>query len=267
MDLDTIYTRWGIPMSDDKRWSFLKNRLGIIIDNDRLYLSERIVKVIAFKLGQKVDDIADYREQTPYGAYNEWGYYILPVRLIDRAHEQFELARLLEVLMNEISSFTSINAAIAELVNEANCGFRLATTQQGWLTFKAGDAQMDETVIRTLSFLAVSALIEYKAALDHYADGKWNEAADKTRRTLEEYLRNKLETKSGLSAAIKLLGSKLKDLEAPQHIRDHIVNRFLSLDALYNDLTKHKSNAGEAEAELTIYEVATLLNYVEKILQ
>jgi len=257
--VDGIYKRWGIPQSDAKKWASLKERLKLICGDD-LEISEGTLKGIAFDLGVSVDLIGFWSDYT-----HEW--YLSAHRMIDRAATPFELAQVIEALVKNVDSYAAIMKLIVKLLDDSDSGIRLSNTRAGWRTYPAGEKLLDRELVEApLSFLTGKSLEEYTKSLEHYSNHKWEEAAEKTRRALEEYLRAKLKTTKGLESSIKDLGGRLKKTTVPTHLRNTVTNVLHSLDTNYNESSKHNSKTyGEVETEFLVYQVGLLMRILDRI--
>ena len=123
----------------------------------------------------------------------------------------------------------------------------------------------EELVVKPLSYLEGQSNTLLIDGLKFYQQKKYIEACEKFRRSLEEFLRYKLENDKGLERNIKEIGSLLKAQEAPNEIRNTIQKDFDYLDKFFNEHTKHGSaDLGDEEVEWVLYQMGTLTRYIER---
>lgn len=257
--MDEFNKRWNIDVSPEEGQRQLTNRLKIIFPNIRVYRDED--ETIAFILGRPVGRVASTNQY-------DGSTYVRCADLIDSASSAADLARVIEVLLAVIPDFSNRGEAAAELINDSEQGIAMKLVKKQWLTFPAGEKMLDEEAVnRPLSFLEGDPLDEYTKALMHYSKGKWEESAEKTRRALEEFLRQKTGTRKGLDQLITLVATRLKASgEIPEHLRNTINNILRALDKNYNESSKHHSKTyGETEVEFLIYQTGLLMRLLSKI--
>lgn len=254
--------RWGIETDTETEFRKLKARITVVVGDDRLTVSKDEARMLAFSLGVSVNSIASS------GSFGSTEWYVSNAQLLESSVTIKDFAKNLECLMNNISAFNEAGIIIARLVNESNCGLRLLKKSDSWMTYPEGEKLIDQEVVeRSLTFLSGNSADEYKKAINHYASQNWEEAAEKTRRTLEEYLKQKTGSKQGLSASIKTLGGSLKrDSQVPDHLKATLQKILLNLDLHYNESSKHNSATyGEIEVEYLIYQVGVIMILIEKL--
>ena len=158
--------------------------------------------------------------------------------------------------------------SICRLVNNESIGIRISKDKKGnYITYPQGEPMLDEKVVeRTLSSIDGKSASEYTEALKAYNSGRWNDSSNKTRRALEEYLRQYLNNKAGFKANINTMGDVLKKADIADHFRNSIINQLRTLDSHYNSGSKHSSKTqGAAEAEYLIYSVGVIVNTLEQL--
>jgi hypothetical protein len=258
--VDDIYNRWGTQRDVSKKWATLKSRLKLLIPNNGDVALE-IAKGVAFDLGVDLSRVAwqsrNYRGEWHLGSHD----------LIDRTTDAFELAHTLEALIGNHYISESTSSIVAALVNEAGVGIQMTKAKRGWLSYPEGEKMLDEkVVVATLSFLRGKPQDEYEKALKHYTEKNWSESAERTRRTLEEFLRELLKNSRGLEQNIKPVGNWLKEkTDTPDHLRATVLNMLLTLDKNYNESSKHHSKTDSVESEYLIYQSAIILRLLSEI--
>ena len=239
----------------------LKNRLKVALGDDFPDSTKDEARLIAFTLGKDLSAVSGND-----GFEDNW--HIRLSYLIDSATTPFELAQILEAVFQHLSFVHGDEKLLAEIVNDADCGIKMNKTRDGWISYPAGEKLLDnELVEKSLSFLTGNALKEFTRAIEHYSAQKWEECSEKTRRTLEEYLRYKLNTNKGLDAAIVDLGRKIdKVKDFPVHLKNSIIGLLKVLDKNYNEASKHHSKTyNEQECEFLIYETGILLRLLNGV--
>lgn len=256
-----IYSRWGQKVGSTEKWLMLKNRLKVVLGDDFPDCTKDEARLIAFTLGKDLDAVSGND-----GLDDNW--YIRQNYLLDSATTPFELAQVLEAMFQHLSFIQGDEKLLADVVNSADCGIKINKTKDGWISYPAGEKLLDDELVeKSLSFLSGGALREFTRAIEHYSAHKWEECSEKTRRTLEEYLRFKLNTNKGLDAAIVDLSRKVDEIkDFPVHLKNSIIGLLKILDKNYNEASKHHSKTySEQECEFLIYETGILLRLLNGI--
>ena len=229
--------------------------------DDRPIVTRNEARLLAFKLGKTTKDVASL-----VGYPSD--YYLYFSHSVRSATSPFELAEYLEAAISIVASVVNRADIIIEIVNSSECGIKLKRIKEEVVSFPAGEKLLDKELVESpLSFLEAKPLDEFKKALKNFSDSKWEECSEKVRRTLEEYLRFKIETKKGLQAAIPELGKKLKELQDfPTHLKNTQIAILNTLDSNFNEASKHQSNTfGETECEFLIYQAGLIMRFLDKI--
>lgn len=134
------------------------------------------------------------------------------------------------------------------------------------ILYPKGEEKLDEELVnKTLSFLNDKSNEHFEEALKFYQSKKPVKSAESLRRSLEEFLRYKLENKTGLSENIKNLQRNLKENNSPSETRNVIFTFFNHLDKHFNEHSKHGDNVNEPENEFLIYQTGLLMRYINKV--
>ncbi len=130
----------------------------------------------------------------------------------------------------------------------------------------SGEKKLDEELVNpVLSFLQSGSNKHFISALQFYEQKKWVNCAESLRRSLEEYLREKLENNIGLQANISEISKKLKNQKSPAQTRNIVATNFGHLNQFFNENSKHgDGDLEESDAEFLIYQIALLMKYIEK---
>jgi hypothetical protein len=135
------------------------------------------------------------------------------------------------------------------------------------ILYPKGEELLDEELVDLpLSFLNAESAIHFVDALKFYESNSSIKSAESLRRTIEEFLKNKLENTKGLKENIVELLQKLKSDNRDPIIRNIIHKIFDYLDIYFNENSKHHDgDINEAENEFLIYQVGLLLRYINKV--
>lgn len=254
---DDFRQRWGLPEeASEKRFQKAIYRILVFTGNRiKVYSSE--LKEIAFIVGVPVSVYGGAYGET----FNAEKYFL-------EAKQPRELAEKIEDLLKSRILTDLQKERICRIVNNESIGIRISKDKKGnYITYPQGEPMLDEKVVdRALLSLDGESAKEYKKALKAYASKRWNDSSENTRRTLEEYLRQYLNTKKGLKANIETIGGFLKESGVAEHFRISIVNQIKTLENQYNSGSKHNSKTqGAAEAEYLIYSVGVVVNTLEQL--
>lgn len=259
--LTNFYSRWGISRPDNEMWQeFINRLLNIIVGNSsKLEVPPHVVISIAFSLGRRPADISTKSRRLSGETY------LMIEDLIGAYMSPYQVAKSLEAILPHLEpKTTQLIVTLCELSNAS--GFRIKKKEDQWVSYPLGEKLLDkETVEKPLSYLDGKPADEFLEALRRYSEHKYVEAAEKSRRTLEEFLRQILKRDLGLTPAIQEYGKKMKKDGVPEHLRNLINRNLRSLDDHYNESSKHQSKTGEAEAEYLIYSVGAVLNIINGI--
>lgn len=154
-----------------------------------------------------------------------------------------------------------------EAFDLSNVQARIVLTKQDEIIIApAGEHKLDEELTNlALSFLGEKSNSHLVSALGFFEEKKWVKCSEGIRRSLEEYLREKLENNVGLSSNITEVGKTLKAQKSPTQVRNIIMSTFSHLDHFFNENSKHNDgDLEEADAEFLIYQTTLLMRYIEK---
>jgi glycine--tRNA ligase len=248
--------RWGLPEEDfDKRFQKAIYRI-LALTGDMIKIESSESNVLAYIAG------------VPTDAYASWDGYFYVKKYLLGAKQPYELAEKIENLLKCSILTDSLKEHVVTVVNNENVGIRVSKNKNGdYVTYPQGEPMLDEKVVeRTLLSLDGESANEYEEALKAYSSGRWNDSSNKTRRALEEYLRQYLNNKAGFKANINTIGEVLKKADIADHFRNSIINQLRTLDDHYNKASKHNSNTqGAVEAEYLIYSVGVIVNSLEQL--
>lgn len=258
--MSSIHDRWGVKQPPDEQRLQLKNRLITFLGLIGFEVDESDVVTMCLRFGKTKSQVASFNKY-------DYTWRLYTEHEIQNAQNSFEIAYIIECLMNVVDKFGSdaVGSQIKKILAMSNSDFNLVKTKKGWLTYPKGEKLLDEKVVeKALTFLTDKPLDEFTHALEHFSQKHYVEAAEKSRRSLEEYLRQTLSRpKLGLDAGIKELGSLMKLKNIENHRNQLIIKQLRLLDGHFNDSSKHNSKTDESEAEFLIYQVASILKFID----
>ncbi|MBI5152747.1 hypothetical protein HZA39_04385 [Candidatus Peregrinibacteria bacterium] len=152
--------------------------------------------------------------------------------------------------------FSNVNLAVKKLENEEI------------IFYPKGEEILDEMLVnKVMDFLDEQSNKHFTDALKFYQAQKYIKSAESLRRTLEEFLRLKLQNKKGLAENKNELSKALKSRSTDVQIRNVIVQIFGYLDQYFNENSKHNDGElNDAENEFLIYQVGILLRYINQVI-
>lgn len=274
-----INKRWAIPDDEsyeDKLAKFKTRILNFFSDIDR-HVSESSISLFCNAMG-----IEEVWKRDPYGD-RKWSYNL--IKALTNEGDPKRFFRLLEVIftLNIETSYgydrrveysrQGLIRKTQQALEFSNIGVNMVIKNDDVIFYPSGEKLLDEgTVNNVLSFLSGQALEHFLDALKSYEQNNPKsrvKSAESLRRTLEEFLKQKLENEKGLKENISELGKRLKSLKTNNDIKNLVTTILTILDhPFFNNNSKHKDgNIDESENEFLIYQIALLMRYIEKILK
>jgi len=266
--------RWDITddLTYEEKFKKFKVRvLNIFRDIDNLVTEKGISKFC------QILGVPEHWEQSTYG-YGKWSqnitgafkkennekkfYFLLqivfnlPIPNDYRHHQTVNVSRELLNQLIEALDFSNVNLAITVKNNEI-------------IFYPRGEKKLDQKLVdEVLSFLDTKSQEHFIQALNFYQRNNAKDAvksADSLRRSIEEFLRLRLQNQKGLAANIKELQTHLKQDNRDPKIRSIIFQTISYLDEYFNENSKHQDgDINEAENEFLIYQSGVLMRYVNR---
>jgi len=140
------------------------------------------------------------------------------------------------------------------------------TTHDGEvILYPKGEKELDNELVNfPLSFLDKDSGAHFVQALKFFQSKNFIKSAESLRRSLEEFLKKKLNNTKGLDANITELQKKLKSDGRDAQVRNIIGSIFNYLDQYFNDNSKHNDgDINNTENEFLIYQTGLLMRYIE----
>lgn len=205
------------------------------------------------------------------GPHGEYGKNVKKLFVEEKNFTQFLLK--LEALI----SFTcckspailtrSFSNNIETVFKNTELPIRINISRKECVIYPEGCAFLDgELIIKTIKFLNDKSHDHFIKALKEYMNHNYIKSAEHSRRSLEEYLRFKLQNTKGLQQNIQELCKSKKD-QSLSEIRNTFTNVADCLDKLFNSHSKHNDGKiNENECEYIIYQVAVIMRYIYKLI-
>jgi hypothetical protein len=185
-----------------------------------------------------------------------------------RVNKTVVFARHFEALFRAVEWSDESKEIIKNIVNKSSdrLGFILVKNKV-WETFPAGHPGYDRKfVVEVAEVLGEKSKEEFLSALRLYKEGKGSLAVGKTRRALEELLRELLHNKKGLNSNLAELKKWLDEKGTDEAIIKYFTSLIGFIDQKYNDLEKHNSvNHDSKSAEYFIYQAGLISRYLLRI--
>ncbi|MCJ7647258.1 MAG: hypothetical protein MUP85_01470 [Candidatus Lokiarchaeota archaeon] len=262
-ELNEFNKRWDIPDSSDYAAEFEKFRTRILNSFKSIDTELQEFEVIGFC------DVLGI----PFHAHNYGDIY----KTLKEENDEKKFYYILQVLgllpiQNNIRKPVNIRRQIFKRImlsiDLSKINLTYTIENNNLLLYPAGEKELDNKVVNeVLSFLNPECNTHFIDALKFYQSTNQVKSAESLRRTLEEFLRYKLDNVKGLDANISELQAKLKAGGRDPMIRNIIFQIFNYLDKYFNENSKHKDgDIDEIENEYLIYQVGLLLRYINRSL-
>jgi len=262
--------RWNITLSNSPEEAFkkFKQRILNILQLQKMMdlIRDRIVFDFCQYYGIKDTQKEDYYDHS-----------VINRVLAENTEKEFY--RLIEVIlclvnieeMNLLSPCNREAQFLKEKVKQAvelsDINVSIVENSKGQIIlYPKGEKELDEKLVNTvLFFLNEKSNKHFEEALKFYQSKKPVKSAESLRRSLEEFLRHKLENTKGLKANIETLQKQLKN-NSHSEIRNIIFQNFKYLDKYFDEHSKHNDgNIKEPENEFLIYQTGLLMRYINEI--
>jgi len=270
--MEKFNKRWNITSTDSYEESFRKFKtriLNILKDIDSNVTEESISAFCQYY------GIKEQWRSAPYGD-RSWSTNIID-RLNTEGNEK-EFYRLIElifslgitstmgydhrytysknILLNEVTNaiaLSDINAEITILGDEV-------------VLYPKGEKILDQELVDyPLSFLNKESGEHFIQALQFYQSKKHIKSAESLRRSLEEFLKHRLNNSAGLSANISNLQKQLKIDGRDSQVRNIMFQTCSYLDQYFNENSKHNDgDIDDSENEFLFYQAGLLMRYINR---
>ena len=193
------------------------------------------------------------------------------IDFFNNENNPIEFYRAIEVVLSldfkQNDDRQEIIKSVKEAVEMSDINVAIDLSNNQYILYPQGEKKLDEELVnKTLLFLNKESNKHFEEALKFFQSKKPIKSAESLRRSLEEFLRDKLKNQKGLKENINCLQKSLKSYNSPSEIRNIIFQIFNYLDQYFNEHSKHgDGNINEAENEFLIYQTGLLLRYINKI--
>lgn len=266
--MDNFIKRWHYESSTSPEEAFRKFRTSILESFQDI--DSHITDYSAIQFRRILGIEAEYKG-------NIWmeSYSCTIHQTLNKTLDPYEFYRIIELIFS-LEFITqhfkeSYYEDLLNIITLQNVPIRIVISKDmGLLLFKKGEKYLDEKVVdSTLSFLDIKTRYHFEEALKEYEKAKpenYIKSCEQLRRTIEEFLRFKLNNTKNLNANIQELQSRVKDKVDPQ-IRNMMFNLISYLNQFFDSNSKHQDgNINDSENEFLIYQVASFMLLVEKVL-
>lgn len=163
-----------------------------------------------------------------------------------------------------IYSKSIILKKIIEAINLSDINVSIAVLKEEIILYPKGEKVLDKELVELpLSFLDEKSAEHFTQGLQFYQNRKFIKSAESLRRSIEEFLKFKLNNKKGLQSNIIELQKILKTKDLNVQIRNIISQVFTLMDQYFNENSKHNDgDINEKENEFLIYQIGLLMRYI-----
>ena len=154
---------------------------------------------------------------------------------------------------------------VEEAIELSDINVSIKKSKNGIVLYPKGEKKLDDELVNTtLSFLNKESNKHFEDALKFYQIKKPVKSAESLRRSLEEFLRYKLQNQKGLKENINILQKDIRN-GSNLEVRNIIFQTCDYLDKYFNEHSKHRDGKiDEAENEFLIYQTGLLMRYINK---
>lgn len=270
--MEDFNKRWGIIEETDYEEEFKKFKTRVLtifreIDN---HVEEKVVEDFCNRLGVQVN--------WNYDSFNYKNYGENIINILSTIKEEKKFYFVLELVLNlpiqtlmgysqnEEYSRNILVRNFFKILDYSKVNLKAIIEGENVVLYPAGDKTLDiELVDNTLNFLNKEAKKHFVEALKFYQDKKYIKSAEDLRRSMEEFLRNKLKNTKGLNANITELQTKIKADGRDAQVRNIIQSTFGYLDQYFNENSKHNDgDIDDSENEFLIYQTGLLMRYIKR---
>lgn len=156
---------------------------------------------------------------------------------------------------------------VKEAIELSDVNVAIGESDSYMILYPKGEKKLDDELVnKTLSFLNEESNKHFEDALKFYQSKNSVKSAESLRRSLEEFLRYKLQNQKGLKENITFLQKEIKN-GSNSEVRNIIFKTCDYLDKYFNAHSKHQDGKiDEAENEFLIYQIGLLMRYINKII-
>lgn len=272
--MERFNKRWNIASEESYEDSFVKFKtriLNVFSDIDNHLTKASITEFCQFY------GVTEVWESSYIGDHS-WSKNVVN-RLVGEKDEK-EFYKLIELIFaldirttasshgGDTYSKNILYIKVKEAIEYSSINLSITTSNGEVILYPKGEEVLDVTLVNyPLSFLKGGAGEHFVHALKFYEEKKHVKSAESIRRTLEEFLRLKLDNTKGLDANIIEVQKIFKTDGADAQVRNVISATFRHLDQYFNENSKHNDgDINEGENEFLIYQAGLLMRYIEKTL-
>lgn len=281
-ELEKFNTRWNIKINDEEKFSTLKNRVNVCLQNilGQLIYSQDIEYELLTVKGS-----AEIPRNTPsiVTAGILFGKESNVIKELLNSKTEIDFFRNLQVLFLSSYIGDSLKEELGYEINNiikasgySNIVF-IKKEENKFLIYPVGEKVLDEEIVNK----TIEGLENYKTAYEIFIDSleKYSNSENtgvenvqiinSLRTALENYLKEKFKTDSRSieNIATKVVGPYLAEKNIDVNIRNMYINLAKSIEKFNNDNIKHTANLkiSKEEVELFIYLTGALVRFLESL--
>lgn len=281
-ELEKFNTRWNIKINDEEKFSTLKNRVNVCLQNilRQLIYSQDIEYELLTVKGS-----AEIPRNTPsiVTAGILFGKESNVIKELLNSKTEIDFFRNLQVLFLSSYIGDSLKEELGYEINNiikasgySNIVF-IKKEENKFLIYPVGEKVLDEGAVNK----SIECLEKYKTAYEIFIDSleKYSNSENtgvenvqiinSLRTSLENYLKEKFETdtRSIDNIATRFIGPYLAEKNIDVNIRTMYINIAKSIEKFNNDNIKHTANLkiSKEEVELFIYLTGALVRFLESL--
>lgn len=271
--MEKFNKRWSVTSADSYEESFKKFKIRIL--NIFKGIDDHVKKESITSFCQYYG-ISEKWQSATYGD-RSWSTNIKD-RLNGEADEK-EFYRLIELIfaLDIVTSSGGYDHRVTysknillhkviEAVELSEVNVSVTVSDEEIILYPRGERMLDEELVESpLSFLDQKSSEHFVQALQFYQLKQYVKSAESLRRSLEEFLRSKLENTKGLDANIKEVKIRLKSDGRDAQVRNIVTSTFSCLDQYFNENSKHNDgDIDDSENEFLIYQSGVIMRYINK---
>ncbi len=268
--MENFNKRWNIEYNESPEVAFSKFKIRVlnVLEEINTHLTNSSITEFCQFYGIK--------EKWDTSSWGDSSYNYDVINRLTNENNPIEFYKLLEIIFSlDITSTVGYDRQysysknilldkIIKAINYSKVDISVVVSNNEILFYPKGEEKLDyELVNSPLSFLNKESGDHFTQALQFYQDKKYVKSSESLRRSLEEFLRFKLNNVKGLDANITDLLKLLKEDKRDHQVRNIIFQTFGILDKYFNENSKHNDgDIDDSENEFLVYQTGLLMRYI-----
>lgn len=281
-ELEKFNTRWNIKINDEEKFSTLKNRVNVCLQNilgQLIYSQDIEYELLTVKGSEEIprNTLSIATAGILFGKESK------VIKELLNSKTEIDFFRNLQVLFLSSYIGDSLKEELGYEINNiikasgySNIVF-IKKEENKFLIYPVGEKVLDEGAVNK----SIECLEKYKTAYEIFIDSleKYSNSENtgvenvhiinSLRTSLENYFKEKFktDTRSIENIATKVVGPYLAEKNIDVNIRTMYINLAKSIEKFNNDNIKHTANLkiSKEEVELFIYLTGTLVRFLESL--